>query len=213
MSQKSTRSHAAVVRALQKTQQQRETREAEMDAQDEVPSTVEILLGENPTPQERGSVIVKRLEQYIREGRTDQGGIPFRRWQELAVFETTNAILDAEKHWRKDHRFIDRGLMVGASALVTVGVWGTVLATQSAPDRQTAAVILIIAGAVLFGLLALWGIKRVDRFYQSGRRREHLRRVIDFDRQLEQLDRDLEKRLKDLEETLDEMTNGTLGKI
>ncbi|MDA0238951.1 MAG: hypothetical protein O3A84_02855 [Proteobacteria bacterium] len=87
------------------------------------------------------------------------------------------------------------------------------MATQSAPDRQTAAVILIIAGAVLFGILAAWGIKRVDRFYQSGRRREHLRRVIDFDRQLEQLDRDLEKRLKDLEETLDEMTSGTLGKM
>lgn len=213
MSQKPTRSHAAVVRALQKTQAQRELREAEMEAQQTSSSTAEILLGENPTPQERGTVIVKRLEQYIREGRTEQGGIPFRRWQELAVYETTNAILDAEKHWRKDHRFIDRGLLIGATALVTVGVWGTVLATQLAPDRQTAAVILIIAGAALFGLLAAWGIKRVDRFYQFGRRREHLRRVVDFDRQLEQLDRDLEKRLKDLEETLDEMTSGPLGKM
>ena len=113
MSQKPTRSHAAVVRALQKTQKQRETREAEMEVQDSGPSTLEIFLGENPTPQERGTVIVKRLEQYIREGRSDQGGIPFRRWQELAVYETTNAILDAEKYWRKDHRFIDRGLLVG----------------------------------------------------------------------------------------------------
>lgn len=173
----------------------------------------EYWMGKNPTPQERADVIVKRLEKFIRDGKSDRGGISFKRWQELAVHEVSNAIRDAEKRWRQDNRFISRGLSVGAATIVTIGVWGTVLASAAAPDRQTAALILIIAGGVLFALLGAWGIKRLDKFYQIGRRRDHLRRVYNFDRQLAQLDIDLEKRLKELEETLDEMTKGPLGKL
>ncbi len=173
----------------------------------------EYWMGQNPTPQERGEVIVKRLEQYIREGRTEHGGISFRRWQELAIHEVTNAIRDAEKHWRNDNRFITRGLAVGAATIVTVGFWGTVMAADAAPDRQTAALILIVAGGLLFAVLGAWGVKRLDKFYQSGRRRDHFERVFKFDRQLAQLDVDLEKRLKELEETLDEMTKGNLGNL
>lgn len=176
-------------------------------------STSEYWMGKNPTPEERAHVIVMRLEQFIRDGRTEEGGIPFRKWQELAVHEVDNAIRDAEKHWRADNRFIDRGLLLGASGLLTVGVWGTVLAFQAAPDRQTAALILLVAGAVLFAILGAWGIKRLDKFHQMGRRRDHFRRVFNFDRQLAQLDVDLEKRLKELEETLDEMSKGALGKL
>ena len=173
----------------------------------------ELWIGRNPTPQERGEVIVKRLEKFIREGRSDQGGISFKRWQELAVHEVTNAIRDAERHWRNDNRFVIRGLAVGAAAIVTVGFWGTVTAAEVAPDRQTAALILIIAGGLLFAVLGTWGIRRLDNFYQTGRRRDHFKRVFTFDRQLAQLDVDLEKRLKELEETLDEMTKGSLGKL
>ena len=75
------------------------------------------------------------------------------------------------------------------------------------------ALVLVVAGFVLFGVLAAWGIKRLDRLYQGGRRRDRLQRVVNFDRQLAQLDRDLEKRLKNLEATLDEMTQGPLGKL
>lgn len=170
-------------------------------------------LGKNPTPRERADVIVKRLEQYIREGRSDQGGISFKKWQELAVHEVQNAILDAEKHWRQDQRFVTRGLAVGAVSLLTIGVWGTVLAADAAPDRQTAALILILAGGLMMTVLGFWGVRRLDNFYQVSRRLDHLKRVFNFDRQLAQLDIDLEKRLKELEETLEEMTKGPLGKM
>ncbi len=172
-----------------------------------------LWMGQNPTPEERGEVIVKRLEKFIRDGRTDQGGISFRRWQELAVHEVTNAIRDAERHWRNDNRFVTRGLAVGAATIVTIGFWGMVMAADAAPDRQTAALILIVAGGLLFAVLGAWGIRRLDNFYQTGRRREHFKRVFKFDRQLAQLDNDLEKRLKELEETLEEMTKGSLGKL
>ncbi len=173
---------------------------------DDESSTLEKLMGKNPTPEERAHVIIKRLEKFIREGRSDRGGIAFKRWQELAVHEVCNAIRDAEKHWRGDQRFLTRGLAVGAVSLITLGVWGSVLAAQVAPDRQTAALILIVAGGLMVTVLALWGIKRADKYYQSTRRLDHFRRIFDFDRQLAQLDKDLEKRLKDLEETLDEAT-------
>lgn len=156
----------------------------------------EYWLGKNPTPVERADVIVKRLEQFIREGRSQRGGISFKRWQELAVHEVDNAIRDAECHWRNDQRFVTRGLAVGAACLVTIGLWGTVLAAEAAPDRQTAAVILIVAGGILFAVLGAWGVRRLDRYYQLGRRRDHFGRVYQFDRQLAQLDVDLEKRLK-----------------
>ncbi len=188
-------------------------REKEKEAEFEPTDYSAYWMGQNPTPQERGEVIVKRLEQYIREGRTEHGGISFRRWQELAIHEVTNAIRDAEKHWRNDNRFITRGLAVGAATIVTVGFWGTVMAAEAAPDRQTAALILIVAGGILFAVLGAWGVRRLDKFYQSGRRRDHFERVFKFDRQLAQLDVDLEKRLKELEETLDEMTKGNLGNL
>ncbi len=173
----------------------------------------EFWLGKNPTPHERADVIVKRLEQFIREGKTEKGGINFKKWQELAMFEVANAIRDAERHWRQDHRFVTRGLTVGAASLLTIGVWGTVLAADAAPDRQTAALILILAGAVMLAVLGFWGVRRLDNYYQVSRRRDHLTRVFRFDRQLAQLDIDLEKRLKELEETLEEMTKGPLGKM
>ena len=191
------------------TEQAEEKTESNLDLTD----YSEFWMGKNPTPQERGEVIVKRLEKFIREGRSDQGGISFRRWQELAVHEVTNAFRDAEKHWRNDNRFVTRGLAVGAATIVTIGFWGTVMAAEVAPDRQSAALILIVAGGLLFAVLGVWGVRRLDRFYQSGRRRDHFRRVFNFDRQLAQLDVDLEKRLKELEETLDEMSKGSLGKL
>lgn len=173
----------------------------------------EYWLGKNPTPEERGDVVVMRLENFIREGRTERGGIPFRRWQELARYEVANAIRDAERRWRGDQKFVSRGLVVGAVSLITVGVWGTVLAASAAPDRQTAALILLVAGATLLAVLGVWGVRRLDRYHQLARRRDHFARVQDFDRQLATLDKDLEKRLKELEEALAEANRGKLGRL
>jgi hypothetical protein len=179
----------------------------------EATKVTEFWMGENPTPDERAQLIVGRLEQFIREGKADEGGLPFKKWQELAVHEVNNAIRDAEHHWRQDNRFIDRGLLLGAASLITIGVWGTLLAFEMAPDRQIAALILLAAGAVLFGLVSVWGIRRLDKYHQLGRRRDHFRRVFHYDRQLAQLDRDLENRLKELEKSLAEMSKGPLGKL
>ena len=172
-----------------------------------------VLLGQNPTPHERADLIVRRLEQFIREGRNDQGGINFRKWQELAVLEIANAIRDAEKYFRGDDRFVTNGLAIGAASILTIGIWGTVLSADAAPERQIAAIILIIAGCVMFAAIGFWGFWRVDRHYKGIRRQDRIRRVLNFDRQLAKLDRDLDKRIKKLQESLKEMSKGNLSKL
>ena len=64
----------------------------------------------NPTPHERADLIVRRLENFIREGRTEDGGINFRKWQEMAVLEVANAIRDAEKYLSSDHWYMGNDL-------------------------------------------------------------------------------------------------------
>ena len=110
------------------------------------PEYSDFWLGKNPTPTERADLIVKRLEQFIREGRTSQRGVAFKKWQEFAIDEVTNAIRDAERSWRGDHKFLTSALTIGAVALLTIGIWGSALAADMAPDRQTGALILMIAG-------------------------------------------------------------------
>ena len=45
----------------------------------------------NPTPHERADLVVRRLEDFIRKGRTEDGGINFRKWQEMAAVESISA--------------------------------------------------------------------------------------------------------------------------
>ena len=170
------------------------------------PEYSEFWLGKNPTPTERADLIVKRLENFIREGRTSQHGVAFKKWQEFAIDEVTNAIRDAEKHWRRDHRFLTSALTIGAVALLTIGIWGSALAADMAPDRQTAALILMIAGGTMLILISVWSIRRLDNFYKVSRRQSHIIRVSNFDRQLAKLEHELRNRLAELQQDLEDKT-------
>ncbi len=161
--------------------------------------------GPNPAAEERAEGIVRRLEQFIRDNRTPEGGMRFRKWREMAFQEITDAVRDAENEWRRDQRFVDRFFWTSASALVTLGFWGVVVAVQHAPDRQSVALYLIGAGALLFALLSAWGVRRINKFYKAGERRRLFHRVRSLDARLRQLIRHLEKRIESLEETLDEL--------
>ncbi|MEO5337141.1 MAG: hypothetical protein H7841_09640 [Magnetospirillum sp. WYHS-4] len=159
------------------------------------------LGGANPSPEERAETLIRRLEQFIREGKSPDGiAMPFRKWQEMAYIEIAEAIRDAERIWRQDQRFVDRFFMVGAAALVTLGMWGTALAFQAGPDRRVTAFLFLGAGATVFFLLALWGIHKVQKYYRAGERRRMFRRVRTMDARLRALEKHLEKRLDRLEE-------------
>ena len=170
------------------------------------PEYSEYWLGKNPTPTERADLIVKRLEQFIREGRTSQRGVAFKKWQEFAIDEVTNAIRDAERHWRGDHRFVTSALTIGAVALLTIGVWGSALAADMAPDRQTGALILMIAGGIMLIMVGVWSIRRLDNYYKVKRRERLFVQVSRYDRQLAQLEHELRGRLEELRQDLNDKT-------
>ena len=147
-----------------------------------------------PTPRQRGELIVKRLETFIRDGRSDKGGMSFRRWQEMAVDEFTNAILDAEREERRDNRFMVRVMTVGGLAVITIGFWGAIVVAGLSYDRQVVAFILIGAGGLLSLVFGLWGLRWVGAYFLSSRREVRLRRITSFDYQLVQIDNEMQKR-------------------
>ena len=149
------------------------------------------------TPRQRGELIVKRLENFIRDGRSDKGGMSFRRWQEMAVNEFTNALLDAERDGQRDNQFMLRVISVGGLAVVTIGFWGAIVVSGLAYDRQLVAFILIGAGGLLSVVSGLWGLRRVAGHFLSGRREVRLQRIANFDYQLVQLDNELQKRISE----------------
>ncbi len=161
---------------------------------------------DNPTPQQRADLAIRRMEQFIREGRTPDGGMPFKKWQDMARTELLNALLDSEKTWRNDQQFVNRALVVGASAIVTVGFWGMAVTIGGGPEYIDEAVMLLAGGLLLFSAAGAIGVRSLWKRYQANVRDELLDRVVAMDRQLKALDRDLERRVKELEESVEEMT-------
>jgi hypothetical protein len=157
---------------------------------------IERCLNKNPTPKERGELIVKRLEKMIRDGRSVTGGVSFKNWQEMAVHEFTNAIRDSMRDEKNDSQFLTRVLAVCALAIITIGFWGTVVAADVSYDRQVTAFILIGAGGVLFLTFGLWGLRRVGKFFLIEKRRERLKRIVKFDKQLAQLEVEVQERVR-----------------
>ncbi len=82
-------------------------------------------LPENPTPEDRATYVVLRLEQFIRDGRTLDEGMSFRKWQAMALTEIAANIAEAQNEVTRDDPVTNRLLFTTASALITIGFWGT----------------------------------------------------------------------------------------
>src|SRR5690606_11164439 len=108
-------------------------------------------LMENPTPEDRAEYVVLRLEQFIRDGRTIDEGMSFRKWQQMAKVEIANAVAEAEISQQKDDVVTKRLLFVAASAMVTVGFWGTAVSLHQGGHLWGA----IVSGTAGFLLMAV----------------------------------------------------------
>jgi hypothetical protein len=102
-----------------------------------------------PTASQRAEYMIRQLENFIRDKRTDKG-LSFKTWQTLAHAELSNAFLEHERAMlkMKQDRLGRRILLVGSSAVVTIGFWGVVIMTNDALGLL-AAVLLTAAGATL----------------------------------------------------------------
>ena len=148
-----------------------------------------------PTARQRGELIVKRLENFIRESQSSNGGVSYTRWQEMAIKEFTNAILDSQRNFRTENQFITRVILVSAVAIITIGFWGAIVAAGVSYDRQIIGLMLLGAGSILFLTAVFWGLRKFSNRFIMIKRQKLFRQIYSFDQQLMQLDIDLKKKL------------------
>lgn len=151
----------------------------------------------NPTPDERADFVLKRLEQFIREGRKLGEGMSLHQWEEMAKMEIANALIAAENCRLEDNVVTHRFVISIAAALVTIGFWGTLLTFDKAGYLLTA-VISSIAGFWLFAIAVEWRVRKHWKKRQAGKRMRALGRVEDLTRRIRRLERELEGEEKEL---------------
>jgi len=146
----------------------------------------------HPNAEQRADFVVKRLEQFIREGRTLAEGMSLRQWQDMARFEISSAITAAETAARDDDQVTRRVMFSIASALVTVGFWGTLFSFDKAP-YLVVAVVFSLTGLVTLAIVGEWRLMKYFRRHQARKRQKSLRRIEDLTRRIKRMEKELEK--------------------
>lgn len=154
----------------------------------------------DPTPQQRADLLVRRLENFIRDGKSAHG-MSFKTWQGMARSELTNAFADLERRRVRGEQdvTVKRIILVSVSTVVTIGFWGAVVVI----DRRfggLAAMICTGAGALLAAVAAELSFRHFATRYRTIAREKSLERVEDYDKQLRKLETDLWLKLKKAKE-------------
>ncbi|MBF0247497.1 MAG: hypothetical protein HQL36_05430 [Alphaproteobacteria bacterium] len=166
----------------------------------------------NPLPEQRADFVVKRLEQFIREGRTLSEGMSLRQWQDMARMEITLAIIAAENA-KDDKDVVTRRVMFTlASALVTIGFWGTVFAFDKAP-YLVVAFVFTITGIITLAIVGEWQFVKYFRRHQARQREKSLRRVEDLTRRIKRMEKELQKEHDALRDRLKEQIREKRGEL
>ncbi|MBT5519247.1 MAG: hypothetical protein HOK36_00680, partial [Rhodospirillales bacterium] len=82
-------------------------------------------LPDNPSPEDRATYVILRLEQFIRDGRSLDEGMSFKKWQAMALTEIATNIADAQNEMIREDPVTNRLLFTAAASLITIGFWGT----------------------------------------------------------------------------------------
>lgn len=162
----------------------------------------------DPTPQERADYIVRKLEQFIREGKSERG-MSFKTWQAMARTELGNAFADIEqrKAQQRADLTVRRILVTGAVALVTIGFWGAVLAVDHRYG-PVASILVAVAGLVLAAMAAELTTRRVLDRLRLQRRKNAFGKIEDFDKQLRKLEAEIWRQLEKTKEKAADKANG-----
>ncbi len=171
-------------------------RETDMSEEFTVPE-----LTENPTPEERAEFVIQRLEQFIRDGRTLDEGMSFRKWQAMAKTEIVIAVAEAENSQEHDEISSRRVLFVSAVAMITIGFWGTAV-SLSKVNYLAGGIVCLVAGLVMFGFVGGWRYRKWNNRRKSKERGLRLGRIENLNRRIKRLEVQLEKEVEKLEDAL-----------
>jgi hypothetical protein len=152
----------------------------------------------DPTPWQRADYLVRKLESFIREGKTDKDkGMSFKTWQAMTRDELTNAFAENDRRLVRSQQDLTakRIILVATATVVTIGFWGTVVSVDHHFGELAA---WIAAGAVtILGALAFEVvIRRITERYRVIAREKSFERIEDFDKQLKRLENELWLKLK-----------------
>ena len=158
-----------------------------------------------PSPAERAEYMIRQLENFIRDKRTEKG-LSFKTWQALAHAELTNAFTDHERQLLrlKQDRLGRRILLVASASIVTVGFWGMVVIV----DRHfglLAAAILTGAGLTLAFVLGELAARKAISHYRARSRGKYFERIREFDDQIKDLEKKMWLKLKKTKEEAEKL--------
>ena len=160
----------------------------------------------DPTPAHRAEYMIRQLENFIRDKRTEKG-LSFKTWQSLAHAELTNAFTEHERQMlrMKQDRLGRRLLLVGSASLTTIGFWGAVMMIDE-HYGLLAAIILACAGIALAFVLGEMGARKMMSHYRTRSRERSFERIREFDDQVKDLEKKMwlkQKKTKEEAEKLD----------
>jgi hypothetical protein len=161
-------------------------------------------LGNNPTPEEHAEYVIMRLEQFIRDGRTIDEGMSFKKWQTMAKTEIALAIAEAENSQDHDEISSRRTLFVSAAAMITIGFWGTAVSLHKVAELIGGLVILT-AGIIMLMTAGGFRYRKYKNRKDGLKRALRLTRIESLNRRIKQLEQELEKELKEKGKQLDKV--------
>lgn len=156
----------------------------------------------DPSPQERADIVVRQLEQFIRDGRTAQGGMNFKAWQEMARKEITDSIIADAKARAQELSLIKRMLLIAAAGVTTLGILGAALTLDRGVERRLGGLLLVGTGIVLFGFAAEWWGRKSVKAYKASRREEIMVDVEELERKIKRYESQLRRKAEKLEEKI-----------
>ena len=161
-------------------------------------------LNDNPLPDEHAEYVIRRLEKFIRDGRTLDEGMSFQKWQFMAKTEIALSITETQNNQKYDEINSRRVLFISASAITTIGFWGTAISLEKVAYLPGGIICLIAGLAILF--LAGKGRYSSYKNHKNGiKRAGRLIKIKTLNNRVKRLERDLEEEEKRLGKSIEKL--------
>lgn len=161
-------------------------------------------LRNNPLPAEHAEYVIRRLEKFIRDGRTLDEGMSFRKWQSMAKTEIAVSITETQNNYKYDEINSKRVLFVSASAMTTIGFWGTVISLEKV-TYLPGGIICLVAGLLIFFLVSNSRYGRYKNHKDGIKRAGQLIKIKSLNNRIKKLERDLVEEEKYLNKSIEKL--------
>lgn len=154
-----------------------------------------------PTPEERAELVIKKLEQIIKDNKEKMAqkaltpveilntpqGMSYKKWQDAAKVEMALAIRNAVLDEVKNNQMFQAFLMTTGICLTTLGFLGAAIAWGSIPKVLVATASSII-GIVLLVIGATWLLSGSIGEIIANRRQAKIARLNNLNEQVKKME-------------------------